>query len=53
MRPLVYDEEVKEIVSRLIEEIGFRPLDTGVLPESTEQEPGAKIYNRDLVVKAA
>ena len=47
------DGEAKEIVSRLIEEIGFGPLDTGVLHESTAQEPDAKIYNVDMTVKEA
>ena len=53
MRPLVHDGKAKEIVSRLIEEIGFGPLDTGALHESTVQEPGAKIYKVDMTVKEA
>jgi predicted dinucleotide-binding enzyme len=39
------DEEVKSIVSRLIEEIGFTPVDTGSLSEGRKQEPGSPIYN--------
>jgi len=39
------DEEAKRVVSGLIEEIGFAPVDTGTLAESKRQEPGAEIYN--------
>jgi predicted dinucleotide-binding enzyme len=39
------DEEAKSIVSRLIEEIGFTPVDTGSLSEGRKQEPGSPIYN--------
>lgn len=39
------DEEAKEIVSGLIEELGFAPVDTGPLVESRRQEPGSPIYN--------
>ena len=39
------DEEAKRIVSGLIEEIGFAPVDTGTLAESRRQEPGSPIYN--------
>ncbi len=34
------DEEAKGVVSALIEEIGFAPLDTGPLSGSDKQEPG-------------
>jgi hypothetical protein len=47
------DAEAKAIVASLITEIGFGPLDTGSLPESTIQEPGSKIYNVDMTVKEA
>ena len=47
------DEEVKKKVANLIEEIGFGPLDTGSLSESSVQEPGADIYNRDMSVAEA
>ena len=39
------DEEAKGTVSRLIEEIGFAPVDTGSLHESARQQPGSPIYN--------
>jgi predicted dinucleotide-binding enzyme len=39
------DEEAKRVVSGLIEEIGFAPMDTGTLAESGRQEPGSPIYN--------
>lgn len=39
------DEEAKRVVSGLIEDIGFAPLDTGTLAESRRQEPGSPIYN--------
>lgn len=42
------DEEAKGIVSRLIEEIGFAPIDTGSLKDSHRQEPGAPIYNNPM-----
>jgi hypothetical protein len=47
------DAEAKAIVSDLITEIGFGPLDTGSLRESTIQEPGAKIYNVAMTVSEA
>lgn len=39
------DAEAKGIVSGLVEEIGFAPVDTGTLAESKRQEPGAEVYN--------
>ncbi|MGH3145792.1 MAG: NADPH-dependent F420 reductase [Rubrobacter sp.] len=40
------DAEAKAVVSRLIEEIGFFPVDTGSLREGgRKQEPGSPIYN--------
>jgi predicted dinucleotide-binding enzyme len=39
------DGEAKEIVSGLIEEIGFAPVDAGTLAESRRQEPGSPAYN--------
>ncbi len=39
------DEEAKGIVSGLIEEIGFAPVDAGTLTESRRQEPGSPVYN--------
>ena len=39
------DEGAKRVVSGLIEEIGFAPVDTGTLAESRKQEPGSPVYN--------
>ena len=40
------DAEAKAVVSRLIEEIGFAPVDTGSLREGgRKQQPGSPIYN--------
>ena len=40
------DEEAKAVVSRLIEEIGFAPVDTGSLGEGgNKQQPGSAVYN--------
>ncbi|QIN81536.1 NADP oxidoreductase [Rubrobacter tropicus] len=39
------DGEAKRVVSGLIEEIGFAPVDTGTLAGSRRQEPGSPIYN--------
>ncbi len=47
------DPEAKAVVSRLIEEIGFAPVDTGSLRESSRQQPGAPIYNRPMVASEA
>lgn len=43
------DEEAKAAVSRLIEEIGFSPVDTGSLSDGgRRQQPGSPIYNRPM-----
>jgi predicted dinucleotide-binding enzyme len=48
------DPEAKAIVSGLIEEIGFAPVDTGSLREGgRRQEPGTDIYNREITGKDA
>lgn len=47
------DEEAKGIVSRLIEEIGFAPIDTGSLKDSHKQEPGSPIYNNPITPEQA
>jgi len=39
------NEEAKSVVSRLVEEVGFTPVDTGSLSEGRKQEPGSPIYN--------
>ncbi|HET7269594.1 MAG TPA: NADPH-dependent F420 reductase [Rubrobacter sp.] len=47
------DEEAKGIVSRLIEEIGFAPVDTGSLKDSYLQEPGSSVYNNPMTPERA
>ena len=48
------DKKAKEKISKLIEEIGFGPLDTGNLREgSWLQGVNGVLYNRELSVKAA
>jgi hypothetical protein len=43
------DAEAKRTVSRLIEEIGFAPVDTGTLREGgRRQQPGTALYNRPM-----
>ncbi len=45
------DQEAKQIVAKLIEEIGFAWFDTGSLREGgITQEPGTAVYNRNLVL---
>ena len=39
------EEEAKGVVSGLIEDIGFAPVDAGTLAESHRQEPGSPVYN--------
>lgn len=48
------DQEAKDRVSRLIEEIGFAPIDTGSLAEGgRRQQPGSLVYVKDLTPKNA
>lgn len=48
------DSGAKEIVARLIEEIGFAAVDTGFLHEGgIQQQPDAAIYNKVLTPKQA
>jgi len=48
------DAEAKAVVSKLIEEIGFAPFDTGSLREGGRlQQPGSPIYNKPLTVEQA
>ena len=48
------DTQLKEIVTQLIEEIGFAVVDTGSLHEGGQkQEPGTAIYNKILTTKQA
>jgi predicted dinucleotide-binding enzyme len=48
------DAEAKKMVSALIEEIGFAPVDTGNLRDGgLTQEPGTAVYNRELTANDA
>lgn len=48
------DPGAKAVVSRLIEEIGFAPIDTGSLHEGgRRQQPGSPIYARPLTAREA
>jgi len=48
------DAEAKAAVSRLIEEIGFAPMDTGSLAEGgRRQQPGSEIYNQPMTAADA
>jgi predicted dinucleotide-binding enzyme len=50
----VDDAEAKQIVWRLIEEIGFAPVDTGSLHEGGKiQQPGSPIYDKELTANQA
>ena len=41
----------KEIVSKLIEDVGFKPLDIGLLKEGIKLEPGSELFGANLVEK--
>ena len=48
------DQEAKEIVARLISDIGFAPVDTGDLREGGRmQEPDSPIYNETYTAREA
>ncbi len=48
------DSEAKEIVARLIEEVGFAAVDTGFLHEGgRSQQPGTAVYNKELTASEA
>lgn len=48
------DAESKKVVSDLIKEIGFAPIDTGNLHDGgLTQEPGTAVYNRELTASDA
>jgi predicted dinucleotide-binding enzyme len=42
------DPRAKDIVIRLVEELGFDGLDAGTLDESWRQQPGTPVYGTDL-----
>ena len=42
------DAEAKAVVTGLIEEIGFTPVDVGTLEDGRKQQPGSPIYNAPM-----
>ena len=42
------DRAAKEVVTRLLDELGFDAVDTGSLAESWRQQPGTPVYATDL-----
>ena len=47
------DPRGKGIVMRLVDELGFDPVDAGTLDESWRQQPGTPVYATDLDAAAA
>lgn len=47
------DPAAKQVVADLIMQLGFGPLDTGLLHDSTRQQPDTPVYNNDLTVAEA
>jgi 8-hydroxy-5-deazaflavin:NADPH oxidoreductase len=47
------DEQAKQTVKRLIEDIGFAPQDIGNLSSGTVFEPDAPLYNKNLTIAEA
>ena len=47
------DAAGKEMVFDLVDELGFDPVDGGMLAESWRQQPGTPVYGADLDAKAA
>ncbi|ETD34756.1 NADP oxidoreductase coenzyme F420-dependent [Williamsia sp. D3] len=41
------DDEGKKVVSQLVDELGFDPVDAGSLDESWRQQPGTPVYGKD------
>ena len=42
------DTKAKEVVFKLVEELGFDPFDVGNIAQSWKQQPGSPIYCRDI-----
>jgi predicted dinucleotide-binding enzyme len=40
--------KAKEVVFKLVEELGFDPFDVGTIAQSWKQQPGSSIYCRDI-----
>jgi predicted dinucleotide-binding enzyme len=47
--PVAGDEpEAKAVVMRLVDELGFDPVDAGGIDDSWRQQPGTPVYGADL-----
>jgi 8-hydroxy-5-deazaflavin:NADPH oxidoreductase len=42
------DQRAKEVVMRLVDQLGFDPVDAGGLDDSWRQQPGTPVYGTDL-----
>lgn len=42
------DTKAKEVVCKLVEELGFDPFDVGNIAQSWKQQPGSPVYCRDI-----
>ena len=41
------DQRAKQVVMRLVDELGFDPVDDGGLDDSWRQQPGTPVYDID------
>lgn len=41
------DQKAKAVVMKLVDELGFDPIDAGTLDESWRQQPGTPVYTKD------
>jgi predicted dinucleotide-binding enzyme len=42
------DTKAKEVVFKLVDELGFDPFDVGTIAQSWKQQPGSPVYCRDI-----
>jgi len=47
------DPHAKEVVSKLVDELGFDPVDAGGIDDSWRQQPGTPVYASDLTADKA
>lgn len=56
-RPVIFhatdDERAKAVVAQLIRDAGFAPVAAGGLADAARQEPGGRLYNRELTAEDA